>query len=331
MQKESISLRDRIAGCLMGCALGDALGVPHEFRFHKKNIYTGLLYIVPEYHFQFSHRKDVIGQYSDDTEMTLCTVRALIESKGVYNRDVTIEYYRKWASTAKAMGTNTRNLFKFKGINTMKCYENRYKKYFEDKPEEEWTQSNGSLMRCSILSFFGKDVVIEDCKLTNPHPINIDSSRLYSYLIRMSVKGLDKDEIVKSVKKIKLHESVKSVFEDAISPTAPLRDVTGKSKGWVLHALYCACWAWYYAKSYQEGVDMVIRLGGDTDTNGAIAGALLGTIFGLEAMNKEKNTSKNIKILLNADTTQGENPIPEYLQLKDFDEMIDTITSYVVL
>ena len=67
-------MKDKIAGCLMGCAVGDALGVPHEFRFHKKNVYTGLLYIVPEFHFQFSHRKDVVGQYSDDTEMTLCTI-----------------------------------------------------------------------------------------------------------------------------------------------------------------------------------------------------------------------------------------------------------------
>lgn len=49
-----VKLRDKLAGCLMGCSVGDALGVPHEFRFHKSNVYTGLLYIVPEYHFQFT-------------------------------------------------------------------------------------------------------------------------------------------------------------------------------------------------------------------------------------------------------------------------------------
>lgn len=329
MEKEHENLRDKVAGCLMGCALGDALGVPHEFRFHKNNVYTGLLYIVPEYHFQYVHRKDVIGQYSDDTEMTICTIRSLMGSHGVYDRDTTIKTYIRWAKKAKAMGTNTRALFKFQSKGTVKGYENRYKKMFESKPENEWTQSNRSLMRCSILSFFGEDIIIEDCKLTNPHPINIDSNRLYFFLIRSSSENKGKIATIREVKKMRLHVDVFKVFVNAISSKIPSRDVKGKTKGWVLHALYCACWAWYRATSYQDGIDTIIRLGGDTDTNAAIAGGLLGAKFGLSKMKEEDRTIKNIEVLLTTDTTKGENPIEEWLLLSDFDEMVDAITLYI--
>ena len=228
MESENINtLKDKLAGCLIGCAVGDALGVPHEFRFHKKNVYTGELYIIPEFHFQYSHRKDVIGQYSDDTEMTLCSVHSMIESKGAYDKHIFVKNYQKWATTAKALGTNTKELFK--GVKTMKGYENRYIRKFS-VPESEWGQSNGSLMRCSILSFFGENVVIEDCKLTNPHYINIDCCKVYSLLIRNTAGNIGKKVIHSEIKKMDVCNEVMNVFNDAIKQPVPKRDVTGKSK-----------------------------------------------------------------------------------------------------
>lgn len=317
---DNTKLRDKLAGCIIGCAVGDALGAPHEFKFHKKNKYTGLLYIAPEYHFQFVHRKDVVGQYTDDTEMTLCTVTSLIESNGVYDKSIFVKNYEKWALTAKAMGTNTRALFK--GVKTLKGYENRYRKIFDNKPEEEWTQSNGSLMRCGVLSFFGEDYVVEDCKLTNPHYVNIDCGKVYSYMIRSVCDNIPTKKIVAGVRKITVCDEVLSVFTSAISDAKPERDVTGKTKGWVLHAFYCACWAWYHCSSYEEGIDVVIKMGGDTDTNAAITGSLLGAKYGLGKLQNEERTSKNIDIVLSIDSTQGDNPIPEWLKLDSINEKI---------
>jgi hypothetical protein len=54
--------------------------------------------------------------------------------------------------------------------------------------------------------------------------------------------------------------------------------------GWVLVALQNAFWQLLHAAGFEEGVTGSVQLGGDTDTNGAIAGALLGAVHGRAAV-----------------------------------------------
>lgn len=53
-----------------------------------------------------------------------------------------------------------------------------------------------------------------------------------------------------------------------------------RQMGWVLTALQAAFHALLHAPSAEEGLVQVVGYGGDTDTNGAIAGALLGAAHG---------------------------------------------------
>ena len=134
---------DKIKGILLGVALGDALGAPHEFHY-QKNEYTGeLIYEVKLFNRFHGESIFPIGSVTDDTQMTLTLANQIIKDKG-YNRDNIILAYEKWAATGKMMGKNTRALFK--GVKTVKGYQNRYDKIFS-APITEWTQSNGSLNR----------------------------------------------------------------------------------------------------------------------------------------------------------------------------------------
>lgn len=54
--------------------------------------------------------------------------------------------------------------------------------------------------------------------------------------------------------------------------------------GWVLHALQNAFFELLHASSFEEGLVATVGRGGDTDTNGAIAGALLGARHGAADM-----------------------------------------------
>ncbi len=56
--------------------------------------------------------------------------------------------------------------------------------------------------------------------------------------------------------------------------------------GFVLDTLECALWAWWHHDDFEEALIKVVNLGGDTDTNAAVAGALLGAQFGLDAIPK---------------------------------------------
>jgi len=68
----------RYIGCLLGVAIGDALGYPVEFQRHGPFIVSGM----------------TSPWYSDDTQMTLATTDGLIKSKETGNP--TAEVYREY-------------------------------------------------------------------------------------------------------------------------------------------------------------------------------------------------------------------------------------------
>ena len=55
-------------------------------------------------------------------------------------------------------------------------------------------------------------------------------------------------------------------------------------KGWVLIAFHNALWQLLHASNLEEAVVDTVMRGGDTDTNAAICGALLGAVHGREAI-----------------------------------------------
>lgn len=57
-----------------------------------------------------------------------------------------------------------------------------------------------------------------------------------------------------------------------------------KNSGWVRHTLESAVWALLTTDSFEEAVVQPVNLGGDADTAGAVAGALAGACYGLEAI-----------------------------------------------
>lgn len=319
---------DRLAGMMIAHAVGDALGAPHEFKTQRHNVYTGYLYIAPEFVFRSGRRKDVIGQYTDDHEETLCIIRSAIE-RGRYDRDAILLKYMDWAKGSKALGKNTRALFK--GVKTIAGYQSRYDKIFKDTDQSTWTQSNGSLMRCSPLAFLlPPENIVTDCMLTNPHPVNINSNVVYCYMIKWSALGYPKDAILSTILGSNLIiTEIKEVILQATSNKLFTRDVKEIGKGWVLHGLYCAVWGWYHFNSYQEPIDAIIMAGGDTDTNAAIAGALIGVTLGYERLLKEERTNYNIKMVLTADYSKGENPRPPEFTLHDFPTMIQAFHNLI--
>jgi ADP-ribosylglycohydrolase len=313
---------DKLSGVLTGLSTGDALGVPHEFKSQSRFVYTGILYLRPEFVFRSGKRTDVIGQYSDDCEATLCIIRSVIECRG-YNKEAIVAKYMEWARDAKAMGRNTRALFK--GIKTLGGFQTRWDKTFGQTDPATWTQSNGSLMRCSFLAFLDPSFIALDCALTNPHPINISSSYAYCYMIKYTALDYDKKSIIDVVLAFPLlRDEVKQVIMDAVGNAVFSRDLMAVGKGWVLHSLYSAVWGWYHFDTYQDPIDTIIRAGGDTDTNAAIAGALIGAKLGYAKLLTEERTSYNIEMVRSADYSQGENPRPAWLCLTDFYDIVES-------
>ncbi len=324
-----VEYKDRVRGMLYGVALGDALGAPHEF---KNSIpvsqYTGQLEYQPLVPSRFQGiRYGVVGQVTDDTEMTLALAHSLLQDNG-YNRDTVIRAYQDWANSKPfGMGKNTRRLFQ--GVKTLKGFEQRYQKALKEDLTQ--TESNGSLMRASPLALlvdpndlnsFGP--VLEDVRLSNPNPVNEEASLIYVMALALALRGADVDTILDTVTEAvaQMSPSIREAVTQVNEGLA--RNLNAVGKGWVVHGLYAALIGIRYYQAAEEdpfktALDQVITLGGDTDTNGAIAGALLGALAGYQEMEKEEGA--NLTILVNADTTKGDFPRPELYLPNTLDEL----------
>lgn len=118
----SITLRDRVIGGFLGVGIGDALGMPVETmspekiaRIHPEGKIT--TYLVPNGHKWYDGQ--VAGKTTDDTQLTLATAKALIESHGInenamdeqvrFNVEAMNKSVLGWGGTTKAACRNLAN------------------------------------------------------------------------------------------------------------------------------------------------------------------------------------------------------------------------------
>jgi len=206
--------------------------------------------------------------------MALMLARTLVERK-TYDAEAALEAYKYWFSshpfdyggtTASALGGH-------------KNYE---------------SQANGALMRISPLGIFGarhplKTVAgwaMQDADLTHPHKVCRDANALFAMAIAFAVKtGPDPRSLYQAVSGWASELGVEpSLMETVLSAASePPADYVTK-RGWVLIAFQNALWQLLSAPNLEEGVVDTVMRGGDTDTNAAICGALLGAVYGLKAI-----------------------------------------------
>jgi ADP-ribosylglycohydrolase len=301
-------IMDKIRSILLGGALGDALGAPHELVTYRGEYTGNLIYDVKINNRYYGLITLDVGCVTDDTQMTFELLRSLIKNNGLQREDL-IKSYIQWADRRhESLGRNTRSLFRnIKTKDKLKSYETRRAKVDPNN------QSNGSLMRTSALAFLPldtlqyDDIVRREVKITNDHENNVQCSILHNKLLRTILNSTNSTlstrdnllQIVATFRDNVVNQDLKLALSQALS--GEIRDIRGESKGWCCNSSYASIFALAHTIPsgtwgpglYKDGVSSVIKMGGDTDTNAKIAGDLLGGLYGLD---DEKN---NIEIMMN--------------------------------
>jgi ADP-ribosylglycohydrolase len=281
---ESLSFGDRLKGMIYGVAIGDSLGAPHEFRNVSPRIrYSGIIYDINlNVRFQFAEKILPAGSFTDDTQMTITLLRSLIKNNFVYDRDKVILDYLTWANQCDFLGRQTRKMLR--GIKTIRGYKNREKATdFKD------AQGNGSLMRSSPLFLVDDKSVVKDTSITNANDINTGCTLMYVTMIRDIFRGMRKEEIITHLMSLEFPKQVM----DTLTVD---RNVSGKTKGWVCNSLYVAIKAFMSYDRFEQAMRFINSIDdSDTDTNSSICGALFGAYIGYTGMNREEQTTENIK------------------------------------
>lgn len=275
----------RAQGCLMGQLSGDALGSQVEFQREEalRARFPSGLRVIDDGGCWGTQA----GQPTDDSEMALMLARSLVANRG-YKLESVARAYRHWyqsdpfdigGTIAKALGASVGK---------------EEAAYAAVTAASRSSQANGSLMRISPLGIYGHTLPSNDLAelarldslITHPHPVCQEACAVFVVaLARAITQGGDPEAVyrhtVNWAESSCCEEAVVSALREAAS--SPPADYATK-QGWVLIALQNAFYRLLHAPSFEEGVVDTVMAGGDTDTNAAIAGALLGSVYGLEAI-----------------------------------------------
>jgi ADP-ribosylglycohydrolase len=264
-------LLSRAQGCLLGQVAGDSLGGLVEFASAsevRRRYPEGPRELVDG-----GHWETLAGQPTDDSELALTLGRAILRA-GRYDPEAALAGYRDWhRSQPFDMGGTIRAAL-------------------ADRANPA-SQANGSLMRVSPLAVLTHALPLEDAvelarqdsRLTHPNPVCGDAVASFVVAIRHALREGDGPEAAwRSALAWARRTAALSVVGalEASREGPPVCDT--ETSGFVLVALRNAFSELLSAKTVEEGVVATVRRGGDTDTNAAIAGALLGAVHGRGAV-----------------------------------------------
>lgn len=273
----------RAQGCLIGQIAGDSLGSLVEFEPPEK--------IAARFPLGLSRldRSElwgtIAGQPTDDSEMALTLARSMIRSQG-YDVESAARAYIGWyrthpfdigLTTSTALGGADEQILA--GVPAaIACRESANGN----------SQANGALMRVSPIGIGHSPdrawaSAYEDAGLTHPHRMCREASALYAATISYAIRNgggaqAAYDWAVDQARRHAVSERLIEALEQA-RLSAPPDYMT--QQGWILIAFQNAYYQMLHSSGPAEGVIDTVHRGGDTDTNGAIAGALLGAVHGL--------------------------------------------------
>lgn len=275
-------IRERARGCLLGQLTGDALGSAVEFKDSDD--------IAERYPIGVRQLKDggtwnlIAGQPTDDSEMALALARSLVATGGFDAEHVADAYVRWLRSDPFDIGHTTSS-----GLEAIA----------RGRRATSGSQANGALMRISPVGIFAcndpglaASVAAKDALLTHPHPVCQSANAAYAAAIAVAVAGGDGAEMWQAAYD---HAASVSKYRSGAVPvrerleaarSGPPEDFQNQM-GWVLTAFQNAFFHLLSQRPLEDAVVWTVGRGGDTDTNAAIAGALLGSSQGADAIPKQ--------------------------------------------
>jgi ADP-ribosyl-[dinitrogen reductase] hydrolase len=272
---------DRAAGCLLGLALGDALGAPFEFL--RATAVPSPLPIL-----ELPWQGLPPGTTTDDTAMARTLARSLVAREGFDSADLVARLVDWFRGGPPDIGHLTRKVLQrvSEGTDAAEAAEAVWR-----IRGPEVSAGNGSVMYCAPL---GVAYARRAHSLTRTAPrlsalTHFDGRcRTATLAVTRTVAGLVRGDpplaavraAVASVAELEGGEELEFLVE-AVGDSRP---VDGPDRGFCLFAAGLGLQTLVRGGTFEEELVRVVTLGGDTDTNGAVAGALLGSAAGASAL-----------------------------------------------
>lgn len=315
------STLDRFRGCLLGGAVGDALGAPVEFSKRPQILERfgplGITRYAPAY--------GRLGAITDDTQMTLFTAEGLLRGlvrgalKGITTYPgVTSHAYLRWLVTQGGVPEPTvsvsmngwlighRELFARRAPGKtcltalVRCAR------FGDAAEND-SKGCGGVMRVAPVGLFVWEpsgaqqpdeafrLAADIAGLTHGHPTGKLASGFFAALLPRLLDGAALTEALadahavlpKTPEAEETRRAVRLAEDLAGTDLQPHEAIARLGQGWIAEeALAIGIYAALAAPSFDEAVILAVNHDGDSDSTGSLAGQLRGAMEGVGAIGK---------------------------------------------
>lgn len=310
-------LYDRIHGCLLGGACGDALGAPVEFLtlddIREKYGPEGIV--------EFDDAYGMPGLITDDTQMTLFTVEGLIRAdvrftaKGICHPPSVVHHaYRRWLITQEESPglldtdedvdgwlVRDKRLWARRSPG-LTCLSALRSNRALGRAAENNSKGCGTVMRDAPFGFIGIgdlvrafDLALETARTTHGHPSASFSSAALAAIIAVVAQGSSLRTAVEQALSL-LHgrshaDEVQSSLQHALRLSAETDwrvHLPELGEGWVAEeALAISILCALATKNPRDAVIAAVNRNGDSDSTGAITGNIVGTLYGAASFPNE--------------------------------------------
>lgn len=302
----TMDTRSRFVGCLLGGAVGDALGAPVEFMKHNqiKKSYgdDGIR--------DFARAYGRTGAITDDTQMTLFTaegaIRAIIRGtlKGICDpHEVMRRAYLRWYITqgeipprgfrADGWLITQKGLFRRRapGNSVMRALSDGG--FHPNDPPGNDSMGCGGVMRVAPAGLLMESPYEFGCKtaaITHGHPLGQVPAGCMAVLIRAIIEGAElRDAINKAKESASSYKEQTDLIDRAVSlaqsDATAVKAIHSLGSGWTApEALAIAIFSALRAESFEEAVILAVNHDGDSDSTGSIVGQIMGVLHGVGAI-----------------------------------------------
>ena len=283
LRKMNPDARDRFRGCILGLAVGDAVGTAVEFR--PRGSFAAVTDMVGGGPFHL-----LPGQWTDDTSMALCLAESLIEKQGFDPNDQ-MERYVRWYRHGHLSSTGA--CFDIGNATSSALHR------FEGSGEpfsgstDSHSAGNGSIMRLAPVPMFlypdteqAVRYAGQSSRTTHGARECVDACRRFALMLVKALAGKPKAEILFSAEatELDLCPKIRAIAAGAYADKTE-DDIRGS--GYVVESLEAALWCFLKTDSFPDAILKAVNLGDDADTTAAVCGQIAGAHYGESGVSAE--------------------------------------------
>jgi ADP-ribosyl-[dinitrogen reductase] hydrolase len=273
-----VDLAERVVGSSLGLALGDALGAPFEF-LRARNVPDP----IPAFERPWLDRPP--GSTTDDTAMARNLMRSLAERGGFDAVDLMERHLGWFRSDPPDVGTNIARVLR--RVERPADAPGVARSVWEERGPEV-SAGNGSVMYCAPLGLAyanrpGELVELAPALSALTHFDGRCRTAVLAITLTVAalVRGEEPEAATRSAVDAVVGREGGEELEFLVDAAGSTRPIDGPDQGFCLFTAGVAIQALLRGGDVETGLRRVVALGGDADTNAAVAGALLGARDGV--------------------------------------------------